>query len=177
MNIMPAPLKKQIYYSVKIGDKTYDVTGRKWTKKGYVLVCVHGHPHTDSLGYMMEHRLVVEVFLGRYLRKNESVHHKNKVKHDNRISNLQIVDPVEHTLHHHLGSKRSKQARKNMSEGAKKRFSNKKKHPSYKDVDSKLIGMAKAGFKPTEIANELQITRKTVYNKINYLGLRNIYDK
>jgi hypothetical protein len=43
-----------------------------------------------------EHRLIMENFLGRKLLKSEHVHHINENQKDNRIENLQIVDPIEH---------------------------------------------------------------------------------
>lgn len=173
---MARSVKKGILYSLNICGKWMNVTGRKKNKAGYVLLCIHDHPNSDRNGYVFEHRVMVEMFCGRFLRLGEDVHHKNEIKHDNRIENLELISHSEHTILHNLGSVQSEDARRKMSDKAKKRFSNKKNHPFYKDVDDELIEMIKDGKKPTEISKKLNITRKTVYNKINYLDLRSIYD-
>lgn len=58
---------------------------------GYVSVYNPDHPSCNKKGYVLEHRLAVEKFIDRYLRTNEIVHHKNKIKDDNRIENLEII--------------------------------------------------------------------------------------
>ncbi len=65
--------------------------GRKVVQGGYIKIYKPDHPNADNKNCVLEHRLVMEEHLGRYLYKFESVHHKNGVTNDNRISNLQLM--------------------------------------------------------------------------------------
>lgn len=94
--------------------------GRKINKKGHVLILRKGHPLADKNGYVLEHRYVMCEYLGRILRSDEIVHHKNGKKTDNRIENLEIMTNAEHTILHHKGAKRSTETRKKISKSRKK---------------------------------------------------------
>ena len=57
--------------------------GYRYEHQGYVFI------KTEN-GRVAEHRLVMEKLLGRELQLNESVHHKNGVRNDNRPENLEL---------------------------------------------------------------------------------------
>jgi len=84
----------------RYGKKNYNWKGGKTIHHGYVLILCLKHPNHNSIGYVFEHRLVMEQHLGRYLTKEEVVHHKNGIKDDNQIENLQLMGRGEHSLFH-----------------------------------------------------------------------------
>ncbi len=64
--------------------------GKNYDKDGYVLIYDPIHPNSRNKKYVLEHRLVMEKHLGRYLRKSEVVHHINENKQNNKIDNLML---------------------------------------------------------------------------------------
>lgn len=59
-----------------------------------------GKMSTNGRDYIMEHRAIVALSLGRPLAPTEVVHHKNGVKNDNRVDNLELVAYNEHARFH-----------------------------------------------------------------------------
>lgn len=63
----------------------------------------HHNLGKDYEGWVFEHRYVVECHLGRALKSDEIVHHKDGNIYNNDISNLQVVSRSEHA-HIHYGT-------------------------------------------------------------------------
>lgn len=73
---------------------------KKKRKDGYIAVYCPGHPSASKDGHVMEHVLIMENHIGRRLRDDEVVHHKNHQRDDNRIENLQLMTFKEHSALH-----------------------------------------------------------------------------
>ena len=88
----------------KKGKESPVFKGKCKTTSGYYNICAPNHPYKTKSGYVLEHRLVMEEFIGRYLTSSEIVHHINGIKSDNRIENLALFpNRKAHNLFKHLG--------------------------------------------------------------------------
>lgn len=75
--------------------------GRTISTQGYVCINMPQHPKSNH-NYVLEHRLVMEKHLGRFLEKGEVVHHIDKDKLNNRIENLRLTTASSHAHEHSL---------------------------------------------------------------------------
>ena len=75
---------------------TYAQFKRTIREDGYVQITGNG---VNTL----EHRYIMEQYLGRSLETREHVHHKNELRNDNRVENLKILIINEHSSLHHPG--------------------------------------------------------------------------
>lgn len=99
--------------AVKLGQRKNFADGRKgkdasnWkggrvkTSGGYTYIYAPDHPYATKKGYIMEHRLIVEKELGRYLLPSEEVHHEFGNPGDNVPSKLEAMSRGEHIKRHY----------------------------------------------------------------------------
>jgi len=89
--------------------------GGQTKRNGYVYIICHGHPFAQRWGKVKRARLVMEEHLRKtdpsspylvkmngevYLSRQFDVHHKNEIKDDDRIENLEVLTPSEHARLH-----------------------------------------------------------------------------
>lgn len=114
--VLPCDVRKALlrgnsaprFCSMKCRNSSYRGAGNpKWRggimrmPSGYLYQYAPEHPHATQHGYVMQHRLVMEKAIGRLLSPTEEVHHRNHVRDDNRLENLELMaDTSEHRAHH-----------------------------------------------------------------------------
>lgn len=59
-------------------------------KDGYKYILKKDHPNAAKSGYVAEHIVIMSNHLRRPLKKGETIHHKNGIRDDNRIENLEL---------------------------------------------------------------------------------------
>lgn len=80
-----------------VGEKSVKWKGGKHLNSaGYVVIITNERNTKGIRKYQVEHRLVMEKYLGRKLQTHESVHHKNGIKTDNRLDNLELMVSWNH---------------------------------------------------------------------------------
>lgn len=62
-----------------------------------------------------QHVLLIERLIGRRLGSDEVVHHKNEIKTDNRLDNLELMTVGEHSIIHNTGKKFTQERIKNIA--------------------------------------------------------------
>ena len=86
---------------------------KKHRKDGYISVFCPSHPMATKEGFVMEHILVMEKAIGRYITRDEVVHHKNHIRDDNRIENLELMSVKDHARLHMTERWKSKKEKSN----------------------------------------------------------------
>lgn len=86
--------------------------GQLLSSHGYVMVRVgKDHPRAFGNGYAYQHDLVMEAHLGRSLEAGEVVHHRNEIKTDNRVENLELLTGSTHMMLHDAERERDSRGR------------------------------------------------------------------
>lgn len=77
-----------------------------YKRNGYVMLNIPDHHRASTDGYVYEHVVLAEKYIGRSLKPEEVVHHENEIKDDNSIENLKIFrTSSDHTRYHNTGIK------------------------------------------------------------------------
>jgi len=91
----PYRLCRQCSNHIRRGENSRNWKGGRFHARGYMFIKLQPADFFYSMaspnGYVLEHRLVMARHLNRCLLSWEIVHHKNSVKDDNRLENLQLI--------------------------------------------------------------------------------------
>lgn len=73
---------------------------QRLTKDGYLRMYAGRHPYANGRKEIHVHVMVMELAIGRAILPEECVHHRNGIKTDNRLENLELMSHSEHSRFH-----------------------------------------------------------------------------
>lgn len=85
-------IKKQKIIKGKKQKHHFPIGSKKTTKDGYVFIKIGNIPLKPHENWVLEHRYVMECYLGRKLLKQEVVHHIDNNPSNNEIKNLMLLE-------------------------------------------------------------------------------------
>lgn len=88
-----------LYIPPTISKKDLDLV---YNERKYNLVSRKDHPFADKNGNVLNHRIVMENYLGRYLFSSEHVYHINHDYKDDRLDNLVLKSSYEPHMTKHI---------------------------------------------------------------------------
>jgi len=105
----PSSLKYKSHYCSKhcamvaAREKFRPEQGVVLTNSGHLMSREPNHPNHNANNQVPYAHLVMEMYIGRYLKPKEVVHHKDGDPLNNHISNLELMTLGEHvTLHNNM---------------------------------------------------------------------------
>ena len=90
------------------GENNPAYNGGKYLCNGYYVLFMPNHPNRSSKDLVLEHRYVMECKIGRYLTKDECVHHIDHNKINNKTSNLMLFENNSAHMKFHADKRRNK---------------------------------------------------------------------
>jgi len=94
------PEKRQRIGDALRGSNAPWFVGQKIASSGHILIYKPEHLASNQ-NYIRRSHLVMEEILGRFLTKDEVVHHKNEINSDDRQENLELFSSMpEHSRYH-----------------------------------------------------------------------------
>lgn len=89
------------------GSRSYMWKGGTAIDNGYIIIKIYPnnsfYEMANASGYIREHRLIIAKHLNRCLKSTEIVHHKNGIKTDNKLENLELLTNGKHSKDHNKG--------------------------------------------------------------------------
>ncbi len=107
--ILGHSLISYIKQNQKHGKEHHNWKGGRILIDGYYYIHSPNHPNKYANKYILEHRLVMEKHIGRYLTRTEIIHHKDRNTLNNKINNLSLIKNIsEHNKLHPRSRKNGK---------------------------------------------------------------------
>lgn len=112
-----------------------------------------------------EHRYIMEQHLGRKLKRDEVVHHKDGNKRNNDLSNLEVMSLSEHAREHNKNRIVSEETREKFSKASYGRKSTSRK---FNDAQIEQIKtLHNDGVSNRKIAKQFNVSHQTINDIIN----------